>query len=166
MTWFFFFFFRFVQECCSIHWIFWEHVLFCESSVGKWAVWVDLSDLSFILSFCATLAHKERKREPWNTNYHIHRSTHAVCLDHNPVWTPPGSFLRFEYSLLVLDSLPPSRPSGFKMPTTDGWKKRTNTTLKWSCLQTICFEGKDWFTSVKLWQFHHFYGHYSLSRRA
>lgn len=55
----FFVFFRFVYECCSIHWIYWKHVLFlgffCESSVGFGAICVDLSDLIFIFNFCATL---------------------------------------------------------------------------------------------------------------
>lgn len=40
-----------------------ESMFFCESSVGKGAVWVDLSDLIFIFNFCATLAHPEENYE-------------------------------------------------------------------------------------------------------
>lgn len=48
-----------------------ESMFFCESSVGKGAVWVDLSDLNFIFNFCATLAHPEENYERFTVWYEI-----------------------------------------------------------------------------------------------
>lgn len=46
--------FCFVAELHTSVVLYNESMFFCESSVGKGAVWVDLSDLIFIFIFCAT----------------------------------------------------------------------------------------------------------------
>lgn len=131
-----------------------------------WIICWDVGGLGWFIRFefyFKFLCYFSPYREETRTKTLIHklscplRNSHCFCLDRNPVLTS-DLFLKFEYSFSMLNtcfpvSCSPScpRPSGFKMPTTDGWKKRINYTLKRSHLQTCCHRLLKGKTVLLLW---------------
>lgn len=128
-----------------------------ESMFFLWIICWDVGGLGWFIRFyfkflCNFSPYGERTKTLKHKLSHSKLNSHCFCSGVN------SSCFIFEVWILVLDAcFPPSvPPPGFKTPTTDGGKKR-------NIHKPVVFEGNDCFTSVKLWQFHRFYGHYSPS---
>lgn len=152
-------------------------LFFCESSVGMWAVWVDLSDLVFIFKFLCYFspfrdlqAVSEAAPDPERqTILFIWQSMYQLSSFVNICWLILEAWI-FSPCVGLWFSLCTPLPSYFKA---DGKRRGFITPLK-CCSYKPQLTVKRYFRSWRkmlfplslwIWQFCEFYGHYSLSQK-